>query len=530
MKKVSANRDKIYEAAKLLRETVASTLGPRGYNVLIDRKMNIPMVTKDGVTVADNVESSDREINTIIKLIRSVASKMSSDLGDGTSTATLIATTLIESLFHKTENINVYKLSKYLNDIADHIVSVVENSTIRVNTDDKLIRSVINISANGDEELSDIIYNTMKVVKTDGAISVKESKNGKSYVSVLEGYRIDNGVFNKALLNQRGGSLASYNHPLILLSKDNITDVRNFWMPVLDGINRAGRPLIYITTEINDEVAGAIIANHMENNIQACIVKLEMPPVRKDWVMNDLALLTGATVIDSSTGISYDKFKPNFMGECDSIDINKFSTNIIKKDTSDKFKEHVKYMDTLYEESNNYDKARLTDRIARLKGSAAVIYIGGETESEIKERLDRVDDAMSAGRAALSGGVVAGGGSTLYRAFEDVKNYYSSIIPDKELSLALEAMEEAVKSPLIKIVTNSYGGSNTDIDHTTLLNSNMGYNAVTSEYCDMIENGIVDPSDVTKKAVKTATSIAALLLTTKYIIIEEPVTDFIMPI
>ena len=162
MKKVSANRDKIYEAAKLLRETVASTLGPRGYNVLIDRKMNIPMVTKDGVTVADNVESSDREINTIIKLIRSVASKMSSDLGDGTSTATLIATTLIESLFHKTENINVYKLSKYLNDIADHIVSVVENSTIRVNTDDKLIRSVINISANGDEELSDIIYNTMR--------------------------------------------------------------------------------------------------------------------------------------------------------------------------------------------------------------------------------------------------------------------------------------------------------------------------------------------------------------------------------
>lgn len=536
MKKIVNNADEIIlNAVKKFNSIVSSTLGPKGYNVMIDRNLNYPMVTKDGVTVADNVQFNDKVEDTVVRLIRGAASKMSSEVGDGTTTATVIACTTVESLLPviREHNLNVYKISEILNNYANIVEKYISKKSIVVDASSKkkqkLLESVIKVSTNGDKELTSLIYNTILTVKSDGALTVKESKTSESHVEYVDGYKIDSGLLLSNFITNISRGNTELQNPLILIAKDKITSTKEQILPLLNYCNRKGRPLVVITMDIDQEPLGAILINHLEHNVHSAVIRLEGPIARKEWVMDDLAKLTGATIVDSNMNKPFYKIDyETWLGTANTFVADRFISNLIVKEKTQDFKDYMSYLGHLLDNSKGIDKQRLIERIAKLEGSSATIYVGGETDAEIKEKMDRIDDAVSAARAALSGGIISGGGSELYRLSYLSENIYSNSFPaTKESRIIAEVVSKILRSPMNMIIHNALGGSEVTENVKEALSivateNNMGIDVSNElELSNMISCGIVDPAMVTIKAVKTGLSVAALLLTTKFIIVNE---------
>ncbi len=520
-------RSRMVNGVNVLADAVKVTLGPKGRNVVLERAFGGPTITKDGVSVAKEVELKDKFENMGAQMVKEVASKTSDNAGDGTTTATVLAQAIVdEGMKYVAAGMSPMDLKR---GIDKAVAAAIEqlHSLSKPTTTSKEVAQVGAISANSDHEIGDIIAEAMEKVGKEGVITVEDGKSLHNELEVVEGMQFDRGYLSPYFINNPDKQVALLENPYLLLVEKKISNIRDL-LPILEQVAKSGRPLLIIAEDIEGEALATLVVNSIRGVLKTVAVKAPGFGDRRKAMLEDIAILTGGTVISSDVGLTLEKATLAELGSAKKVEVNKESTTIIDgAGKEDQIEARVKQIRAQMEEtSSDYDREKLQERVAKLAGGVALIKVGAATEVEMKEKKARVEDALHATRAAVEEGVVAGGGVALIRAKQAIKEIKGdNPEQDAGIKIVLRAMEE----PMRQIVRNAGDEPSVVVDRVANGKGNFGFNAQTGEYGDMIEMGVLDPSKVTRTALQNAASVASLILTTECMIADMPEDKPAMP-
>ena len=513
-------RTRMVRGVNVLADAVKVTLGPKGRNVVLERAFGGPTITKDGVSVAKEVELKDKFENMGAQMVKEVASKTSDNAGDGTTTATVLAQAIVdEGMKFVAAGMSPMDLKRGIDKAVAAAIAELHKLS-KPTTTSKEIAQVGAISANSDHEIGDIIAEAMDKVGKEGVITVEDGKSLHNELEVVEGMQFDRGYLSPYFINNPDKQVALLDNPYILLVEKKISNFRDL-LPILEQVAKAGKPLLIIAEDIDGEALATLVVNSIRGVLKTVAVKAPGFGDRRKAMLEDIAILTGGTVISSDVGLSLDKATLNELGSAKKVEVNKESTTIIDgAGKEDQIEARVKQIRKQIEEtSSDYDREKLQERVAKLAGGVALIKVGAATEVEMKEKKARVEDALHATRAAVEEGVVAGGGVALIRAKQAIKDLKGdNPEQDAGIKIVLRAMEE----PMRQIVRNAGDEPSVVVDRVANGKGNFGFNAQTGEYGDMIEMGVLDPTKVTRTALQNAASVSSLILTTECMIADLP--------
>ncbi|WP_238877634.1 chaperonin GroEL [Achromobacter xylosoxidans] len=511
-------RVRIVRGVNVLANAVKTTLGPKGRNVVLERSFGAPTVTKDGVSVAKEIELKDKFENIGAQLVKDVASKTSDNAGDGTTTATVLAQAIVqEGLKYVAAGFNPIDLKRGIDKAVAAAVAELKKQSKPVTTS-KEIAQVGSISANSDSSIGQIIADAMDKVGKEGVITVEDGKSLENELDVVEGMQFDRGYLSPYFINSPEKQVAALEDPFVLIFDKKISNIRDL-LPALEQVAKSSRPLLIIAEDVEGEALATLVVNNIRGILKTTAVKAPGFGDRRKAMLEDIAILTGGTVISEETGMSLEKATLAELGQAKRIEVGKENTTIIDgAGDSKSIEARVKQIRIQIEEAtSDYDREKLQERVAKLAGGVAVIRVGAATEVEMKEKKARVEDALHATRAAVEEGVVAGGGVALLRAKQAITDLKGDT-PDQNAGIKL--ILRAVEEPLRTIVTNA--GEEASVVVNTVLQGkgNYGYNAATGEYTDLVEQGVLDPTKVTRTALQNAASVASLLLTAEAAVVE----------
>lgn len=520
-------RQKMVNGVNILANAVRVTLGPKGRNVVVDRAFGGPHITKDGVTVAKEIELKDKFENMGAQMVKEVASKTNDVAGDGTTTATVLAQSIVaEGMKYVTAGMNPTDLKRGIDKAVAALVDELKNIAKPCDTS-KEIAQVGSISANSDEQVGAIIAEAMEKVGKEGVITVEDGKSLENELDVVEGMQFDRGYLSPYFINDAEKQIAALDNPFVLLFDKKISNIRDL-LPVLEQVAKASRPLLIIAEDVEGEALATLVVNNIRGILKTVAVKAPGFGDRRKAMLQDIAILTGGVVISEEVGLSLEKATLEDLGQAKRIEIGKENTTIIDGfgDAAQIEARVAEIRQQIETATSDYDKEKLQERVAKLAGGVAVIKVGAATEVEMKEKKDRVEDALHATRAAVEEGVVAGGGVALLRARAALENLHTG---NADQNAGVQIVLRAVESPLRQIVANAGGEPSVVVNKVLEGKGNYGYNAGSGEYGDMIEMGVLDPAKVTRSALQHAASIAGLMLTTDCMIAEIPEEKPAMP-
>ncbi|ESQ15186.1 MAG TPA: chaperonin GroEL [Chromatiaceae bacterium] len=513
-------RNRLMEGVNVLANAVKVTLGPKGRNVVLEKSFGAPTVTKDGVSVAKEIELADKFENMGAQMVKEVASQTSDIAGDGTTTATVLAQAMVrEGLKGVAAGMNPMDLKRGLDKAVAAAVQELQ-ALSKPCSDNREIAQVGTISANSDDSIGEIIAEAMEKVGKEGVITVEEGKSLQNELDVVEGMQFDRGYLSPYFINSQQSQTAELEDPYILLHDKKISNIRDL-LPVLEAVAKAGRPLLIVAEDIEGEALATLVVNSIRGIIKVCAVKAPGFGDRRKAMLQDIAILTGGTVIAEEVGLSLEKATLNELGSAKKVLVSKDETTVIDGAGADgEIKGRCDQIRAQIEETtSDYDREKLQERLAKLAGGVALIKVGAATEVEMKEKKARVEDALHATRAAVEEGIVPGGGVALIRALTNIKGLTgSNHDQDVGIAIALRAMEE----PLRQIVNNAGDEASVVLHKVADGEGNYGYNASNGEYGDLVDMGILDPTKVTRTALQNACSVAGLMITTEAMVAEEP--------
>ncbi len=513
-------RHKMVHGVNVLAKAVKVTLGPKGRNVVLEKSFGSPTVTKDGVSVAKEIELKDKFENMGAQMVKEVASQTSDAAGDGTTTATVLAQAILnEGLKGVAAGMNPMDLKRGIDKAVNAAVEELKKLAVPC-SDSKSIAQVGAISANNDAEIGKIIADAMDKVGKEGVITVEEGSGLENELDVVEGMQFDRGYLSPYFINNQENMSVEMENPLILIHDKKISNIRDL-LPVLEAVAKAGRPLLIIAEDVEGEALATLVVNNMRGILKACAVKAPGFGDRRKAMLEDIAILTGGTVISEELGMSLEKASIEQMGTAKRVVVTKEDTTVIdgagaKEQIEGRIKQIRAQID---EATSDYDREKLQERLAKLAGGVAVIKVGAATEVEMKEKKARVEDALHATRAAVEEGIVPGGGVALVRVRSRIKDLQGD---NHDQSMGVQIALKAMEAPLRQIVENAGEEGSVVYSKVAEGEGNFGYNAATGEYGDMIEMGILDPAKVTRTALQNASSVAGLMITTEAMVAEEP--------
>ncbi len=520
-------RKRMLKGVNILADAVKATLGPKGRNVVLEKSFGAPTITKDGVSVAKEIELKDKFENMGAQMVKEVSSQTNDVAGDGTTTATVLAQAMVrEGMKAVAAGMNPMDLKRGMDKA---VVAAVEHlKTMSVPcSDTKAIAQVGTISANSDESVGQIIAEAMERVGKEGVITVEEGSGLDNELDVVEGMQFDRGYLSPYFINNQEAQMVDLEEPFVLIHDKKIANIRDL-LPALEAVAKAGRPLMIIAEDVEGEALATLVVNNMRGIVKVAAVKAPGFGDRRKAMLQDIAVLTGGTVISEEVGLTLEKVTLNELGTAKRIQINKEETTVIDgAGTEGDIQARCEQIKTQIEATtSDYDREKLQERLAKLAGGVAVIKVGAATEVEMKEKKDRVDDALHATRAAVEEGIVAGGGVALVRAQAAVAGLEGA---NADQNVGIQIARRAMEEPLRQIVANSGDEPSVVLNAVVQSSGNQGYNAATGEYIDMVEAGILDPTKVTRSALQNAASIATLMITTECMVADEPQDDAPMP-
>ena len=516
----SEAREKMKRGVDTLANAVKVTLGPKGRNVIIDKKFGSPSITKDGVSVAKEIELEDAVENMGAQLVKEVASKTADQAGDGTTTATVLAQSIYTiGSKNVAAGANPMDLKRGIEKAVDAIVADLKKQS-RAITTSKEIAQVATISANNDSEIGTMISSAMEKVGREGVITVEEARGTETEVKTVEGMQFDRGYLSAYFVTNTDKMEVELEKPFILISEKKVSSMKEL-LPVLEAVAQTGRPLLIISEDVDGEALATLVVNKMRGALKVAAVKAPGFGDRRKAMLEDIAILTGGTVIAEERGFKLENATIEYLGQAEKVIIDKDNTTIVNgAGSKDNIENRVNQIKAQIENTtSDYDREKLQERLAKLSGGVAILYIGAATEVEMKEKKDRVDDALHATRAAVEEGIVAGGGVALIRAIQALDKLEGE---NEDQLTGINIIRQAVESPLRTIVANAGGEGSVVINAVKAGKDDFGYNAREDKYENMIAAGIIDPTKVTRLALENAASIAGLLLTTECVIADKP--------
>ena len=513
-------RDSLKKGVDALANAVKVTLGPKGRNVVIEKKFGAPQITKDGVTVAKEIELPDAFENMGAQMVKEVASRTNDNAGDGTTTATVLAQAIVGvGLKNVAAGANPMDLKRGIDKAVAAIVSNLNAQAEQVTVDGEKVEQVARISANNDEEIGKLIAEAMKKVKKEGVITVEEAKGTQTTVEVVEGMQFDRGYISPYFVTNTEKMETVLDNPYILIYDKKISSMKEI-MPILEATLQTNRPLLLIAEDVDGEALTGLVLNKLRGSLKIAAVKAPGFGDRRKEMLQDIAILTNGTVISEETGLKLETTTIDQLGQCEKISINKENTTIVggkgSKDAINARAAQIKAQ--IAASTSDYDKEKLQERLAKLAGGVAVLYVGATTEVEMKEKKDRVEDALSATRAAVEEGIIPGGGVALIRAQEALNGLTGA---NEDENTGIEIIKRAIEEPLRQIVANAGGEGSVVVNKVREGKGDFGYNARTEQYEDLKKAGIIDPKKVTRIALENAASVAGMLLTTECVLAEE---------
>jgi len=516
-------RQRMQRGVDTLAQAVKVTLGPRGRNVVIDKSFGSPSSTKDGVTVAKEIELEDKFENMGVQMVKEVANQTSDTAGDGTTTATVLAQSMIhEGMKAVTAGMNPMDLKRGIDKAVKSCVDELANLSKPCN-DQTSITQVGAISANSDHEVGQLIADAMNKVGQEGVITVEEGSGLENELDVVEGMEFDRGYQSPYFVTNNDSMQAELDNPYILIHDKKISNIRDL-LPVLEAVSKESRPLLIVSEEVEGEALATLVVNNIRGIVKVCAVKAPGFGDRRKAMLQDLAVLTGGQVVSEEVGMKLENAGIEHLGQAGRITVDKDSTTVVSGagNKADIEARCQQIRQQIEDSSSDYDKEKLQERLAKLAGGVAVIKVGASTETEMKEKKDRVDDALHATRAAVEEGVVPGGGVALVRSLKGVDSVQGE---NHDQNMGVSIVRRAVEEPMRQIVYNAGGEPSVVLNGVRQASGNQGYNAATDEYGDMIEQGILDPTKVTRSALQNAASIAGVMVTTEAMIADVPKED-----
>ena len=514
-------RNLLKDGVDQLANAVKVTLGPKGRNVVIEKKYGAPQITKDGVTVAKEVELEDKFEDTGAQLVKSVASKTGDDAGDGTTTATILAQSIVnEGLKNVAAGANPMDLKRGIDKAVAKVVDYIKTNAEVVGDNYDKIEQVATVSANNDPEIGKLLADAMRKVSKDGVITIEESKSRDTHIDVVEGMQFDRGYLSGYFVTDPDKMECVMDNPYILIYDKKISNLKDF-LPILQPAAESGRPLLVIAEDVDSEALTTLVVNRLRGGLKICAVKAPGFGDRRKAMLEDIAVLTGGVVISEDKGLKLEQATLEMLGSAEKVTITKDNTTIVNG-SGDKqaIKDRVAQIkNEIANTTSSYDKDKLKERLAKLAGGVAVLYVGANSEVEMKEKKDRVDDALCATRAATEEGVVVGGGTTYIRAQEALADLKGD---NADEQTGINIVCRAIEEPLRQIVHNAGGEGAVVVNKVRESKGDFGYNARTDEYEDLRKAGVIDPAKVARVALENAASIAGMFLTTECLIVDKP--------
>ncbi len=514
-------RDLLKNGVDKLANAVKVTLGPKGRNVVIEKKFGAPQITKDGVTVAKEVELEDKFENTGAQLVKSVASKTGDDAGDGTTTATILTQSMVaEGVKNVTAGANPMDLKRGIDKAVTAVVDFIKANAEQVGDNYDKIEQVATISANNDAEIGKLLADAMRKVSKDGVITIEESKSRDTSIGVVEGMQFDRGYLSSYFVTDADKMECVMENPYILIYDKKISSLKDF-LPILQPAAESGRPMLVIAEDVDSEALTTLVVNRLRGGLKICAVKAPGFGDRRKAMLEDIAVLTGGMVISEEKGLSLDKATLDMCGTCDKVNVSKDNTTIVNgAGDKQRIQDRVAQIkNEIANTTSSYDKEKLQERLAKLAGGVAVLYVGANSEVEMKEKKDRVDDALCATRAAIEEGVVVGGGTTYIRAQKTLEGLKGD---NADEQTGINIVARAIEEPLRQIVTNAGGEGAVVVQKVREGEGDYGYNARKDVYEDLRKEGVIDPAKVARVALENAASIAGMFLTTECLICDKP--------
>ena len=521
-------REKLKKGVDSLANAVKATLGPKGRNVVIDKKFGAPQVTKDGVTVAKEIELKDAVENMGAQMVKEVASKTNDTAGDGTTTATVLAQGIINNgLKNVAAGANPMDIKRGIDKAVTTVVAELKKLSKEVGSDNDKIKQVATISANNDESIGSLIAEAMKVVGNDGVITVEEAKGTETEVKTVEGMQFDRGYLSPYFVTNAEKMTTELETPYILIHDKKISNMKDL-LPVLEPVAQTGKPLLIIAEDVDGEALATLVVNKIRGSLKIAAVKAPGFGDRRKAMLEDIAILTGGTVISEERGFKMENTTIDMLGTCEKVEIDKDNTTIVNgAGTKDDIVARTNQIKAQIETTtSDYDKEKLQERLAKLAGGVAVLYVGAATEVEMKEKKDRVDDALAATRAAVEEGIIPGGGVAYIRAAE-ILDENSGVNEDENTGIKI--VKRAIEDPLRAIIENAGGEGAVVVQKVKEGKDDFGYNARTDKYESLLKSGVIDPTKVSRSALENAASIASMLLTTECVVADEPEDDMPAP-
>ncbi|MBZ4674655.1 MAG: 60 kDa chaperonin [Dysgonamonadaceae bacterium] len=513
-------RDLLKKGVDALADAVKVTLGPKGRNVILDKKYGAPQITKDGVTVAKEIELDDPFSNMGAQLVKEVASKTNDDAGDGTTTATVLAQSIIGvGLKNVTAGANPMDLKRGIDKAVAKVVENIKEQAVEIGDDLKKIENVAKISANGDETIGKLIAEAMQKVGKEGVITVEESKGTETYVDVVEGMQFDRGYISPYFVTNTESMEVEFENPLILIHDKKISAIKDL-LPILEKEVQTGRPFLIIAEDIDSEALTTLVVNRLRGSLKVAAVKAPGFGDRRKEMLEDIAILTGGTVISDEKGLMLENATIDMLGSAEKITIDKDTTTIVNGEGDKAAIENRigQIRAQIDKTTSDYDREKLQERLAKLAGGVAVLYVGAPSEVEMKEKKDRVEDALSATRAAVEEGTVPGGGVAYIRAIEELEGLKGE---NDDETTGIEIVKRAIEEPLRQIVINSGKEGAVVVQKVREGKDDFGYNARTDKYENLYQTGVIDPAKVARVALENAASIAGMFLTTECVITDK---------
>ena len=513
-------REELKKGVDALSNAVKVTLGPKGRNVIIEKKFGAPHITKDGVTVAKEVELEDQFQNMGAQLVKEVASKTGDDAGDGTTTATVLAQAIVNTgLKNVAAGANPIDIKRGIDKAVAKVVEAIKAQAEEVGDDFEKIENVARISANNDSEIGQLIAEAMKKVKKEGVITVEEAKGTDTSVDVVEGMQFDRGYISPYFVTNSERMECEMDHPYILLYDKKVSSLKDM-LPILEATAQSGRPLLIIAEDVDSEALATLVVNRLRGSLKVCAVKAPGFGDRRKEMLQDIAILTQGVVISEEKGLKLESATIDLLGSAEKVTVNKENTTIVNgAGEKECIAERVAQIKAQIETTkSSYDKEKLQERLAKLAGGVAVLYIGAPSEVEMKEKKDRVDDALSATRAAVAEGIVPGGGVAYIRAIKSLDGLKGD---NEDETTGIEIIRRAIEEPLRQIVANAGLEGAVIVQKVKDGEGDFGYNARTDQYENLLKSGVIDPAKVTRVALENAASIAGMFLTTECVIAEK---------
>ena len=521
-------RDLMKQGVDQLANAVKVTLGPKGRNVVLEKKFGAPQITKDGVTVAKEVELEDKFQNAGAQLVKSVASKTGDDAGDGTTTATILTQAIVnEGLKNVTAGANPMDLKRGIDKAVAKVIEYIKENAEVVGDNYDKIEQVATVSANNDPEIGKLLADAMRKVSKDGVITIEESKSRDTYIDVVEGMQFDRGYLSGYFVTDADKMECVMDNPYILLYDKKISNLKEF-LPILQPAAESGRPLMVIAEDVDSEALTTLVVNRLRGGLKICAVKAPGFGDRRKAMLEDIAVLTGGVVISEEKGLKLEQATLEMLGSAEKVCVSKDNTTIVNgAGEKENIKDRVAQIkNEIANTTSSYDKEKLQERLAKLAGGVAVLYVGANSEVEMKEKKDRVDDALCATRAAIEEGVTVGGGTTYIRAQQALVDLKGE---NADEQTGINIVRRAIEEPLRQIVANAGGEGSVVVNKVREGEGDFGYNARKDVYEDLRAEGIVDPAKVERVALENAASVAGMLLTTECVMVDKPEPAPAMP-